>query len=108
LKATFDNEDEQLWPSEFINAILIVSTKKNAHTVPAQTVMQGPNGPYAYTINPDKTVDRKDVEVAITQDGVAVIDKGLDANDSIVVDGQYRLTKGSKVKDQNQQPQPAS
>ncbi|HEX4505588.1 MAG TPA: efflux RND transporter periplasmic adaptor subunit [Alphaproteobacteria bacterium] len=108
LKATFDNDDERLWPGEFINARLIVSTKKNALTVPAQTVMQGPNGAYAYTINPDKTVDRKDVDVTLTQDGVAVIDKGLNANDSVVVDGQYRLTKGSKVKDQNQQQQPAS
>jgi multidrug efflux system membrane fusion protein len=108
LKATFDNEDERLWPGEFINARLIVSTKKNALTVPAQTVMQGPNGAYAYTINPDKTVDRKDVDVALTQDGEAVINKGLTANESVVVDGQYRLTNGSKVKDQNQQPQPAS
>ena len=108
LKATFDNDDERLWPGAFINARLIVSTKKNALTVPAQTVMQGPNGAYAYTINPDKTVDRKDVDVALTQDGMAVIDKGLTANESVVVDGQYRLTKGSKVKDQNQQTQPAS
>src|ERR1700722_17660068 len=100
LKATFANDDERLWPGEFINARLIVSTKKNALTVPAQTVMQGPNGAYAYTINPDKTVDRKDVDVALTQDGEAVINKGLTANDSVVVDGQYRLTKGAKIKDQ--------
>jgi len=107
LKATFDNEDERLWPGAFINARLIVSTKKNALTVPAQTVMQGPNGAYAYTIKPDKTVERKDVDVALTQDGEAVIDKGLAPDDTVVVDGQYRLTKGSKIKDQNQQ-QPAS
>jgi multidrug efflux system membrane fusion protein len=107
LKATFDNGDERLWPGAFINARLIVSTKKNALTVPAQTVMQGPNGAYAYTIKPDKTVERKDVDVALTQDGEAVIDKGLAPDDTVVVDGQYRLTKGSKIKDQNQQ-QPAS
>ena len=107
LKGTFDNEDERLWPGEFINARLIVSVKKNALTVPSQTVMQGPNGAYAYTIQPDKTVQRQEVDVALTQDGEAVIDKGLQANDSVVVDGQYRLTRGSKVKDQNQQ-QPAS
>jgi multidrug efflux system membrane fusion protein len=104
LKATFDNDDERLWPGAFINARLIVSTKKNALTVPAQTVMQGPNGAYAYMIKPDKTVERKEVDVALTQDGEAVIDKGLEANDSVVVDGQYRLTKGAKIKDQTQQP----
>ena len=108
LKATFGNEDERLWPGAFINTRLIVSTKKNALTVPAQTVMQGPNGAYAYTIKPDATVERKDIEVALTQDGEAVIDKGLAPDDKIVVDGQYRLTKGSKIKDQKQQQQPAS
>jgi multidrug efflux system membrane fusion protein len=110
LKATFDNEDERLWPGEFINARLIVSVKKNALTVPSQTVMQGPNGAYAYTIKPDKTVQRQAVDVALTQDGEAVVDKGLAATDSVVVEGQYRLTQGTKVKtDQDQaQPKPAS
>jgi multidrug efflux system membrane fusion protein len=108
MKATFDNDDERLWPGEFINARLIVAVKKNALTVPAQTVMQGPNGAYAYTIKPDKTVERQQVDVALTQDGEAVIDKGLTATDSVVVDGQYRLTKGSKVKTDQGQPQPAS
>ena len=89
-------------------AELIVSVKKNALTVPAQTVMQGPNGAYAYTIKPDKTVERQQVDVALTQDGEAVIDKGLAATDSVVVDGQYRLTKGSKVKTDQDQPKPAS
>jgi multidrug efflux system membrane fusion protein len=110
LKATFDNEDERLWPGEFINARLIVSVKKNALTVPSQTVMQGPNGAYAYTIKPDKTVQRQAVDVALTQDGESVVEKGLAATDSIVVDGQYRLTQGTKIKtDQDQtQPKPAS
>ncbi len=107
LKATFDNADERLWPGEFVNPRVILSTRKNALTVPAQTVMQGPKGAYAYTIEPDNTVQRQDIEVATTQDGIAVIEKGLTADDKIVVDGQYRLTKGIKVKT-TQQPQPAS
>ena len=106
LKATFDNDDERLWPGEFVNARLIVSVKKNALTVPAQTVMQGPNGAYAYTIKPDNTVQRQDVQIALTQDGEAVVEKGLAANDNVVVDGQYRLTQGTKVKTDQGQPQP--
>lgn len=106
MKATFDNDDERLWPGEFVNARLIISVKKNALTVPAQTVMQGPNGAYAYTIKPDNTVQRQDVEIALTQDGEAVVEKGLAANDNVVVDGQYRLTQGSKVKTDQGQPQP--
>jgi multidrug efflux system membrane fusion protein len=98
LKATFENADERLWPGEFINARLILSVRKDAITVPAQTVMQGPNGAYAYVINPDQTVERHEVEVAATQDGLAVIAKGLSANQNVVIDGQYRLVNGSKVK----------
>ena len=103
LKATFGNQDERLWPGAFVNPHLILSVRKNAVTVPAQTVMQGPNGTYAYVIKPDETVQRTDVKVAATQDGLAVIDSGLSAGDTVVVDGQYRLTNGSKVKTDNAQ-----
>jgi multidrug efflux system membrane fusion protein len=98
LKATFDNADERLWPGSFVNARLILSVRKDAVTVPAETVMQGPNGAYAYVIKPDQTVERQDIDVAATQDGMAVIGKGLGPNQKIVVDGQYRLTNGSKVR----------
>ncbi len=98
LKATFDNADERLWPGQFVNARLILSVRKGAITVPAQTIMQGPNGAYAYVINPDQTVERRAVDVAATQDGLAVISKGLDRDQTIVVDGQYRLVNGSKIK----------
>lgn len=108
LKATFDNTDERLWPGEFVNPRVIVTTHKDALTVPAQTVMQGPSGAYAYTIKPDNTVERQDIQVSATQDGVAVIEKGLTAGDAVVVSGQYRLTRGSKVKTDQVQQQPAS
>ncbi len=98
LKATFANGDERLWPGAFVNVRLILSVRKNAVTVPAQTVMQGPNGSYVYVIQPDRTVERKPVEVASTQDGLAVIGKGLAAGEQVVVDGQYRLTNGTRVK----------
>ena len=106
LKATFENADERLWPGEFINARLILSVRKGAITVPSQTVMQGPNGAYAYVIKPDNTVQRVDLQVSITQDGLAVIDKGLTADQAIVVEGQYRLTNGSKIKT-DAPPQPS-
>jgi multidrug efflux system membrane fusion protein len=106
LKGTFDNNDERLWPGEFVNARIIISVHRDALTVPAQTVMQGPNGPYAYTIKPDQTVQRQPVDVSLTQDGEAVIDKGLAADDNIVVDGQYRLTQGVRIKTDSPAPQP--
>src|SRR5215469_4698605 len=94
LKARFDNENERLWPGEFVSLRVILSMRRGVATVPQQTVQQGPNGHYAYVIKPDNTVERRAVEVASIQDGIAVITKGLAANERIVVDGQFRLTEG--------------
>jgi len=98
LKAAFANTDERLWPGEFVNVRLILSVRKGAPTVPAQTVQDGPTGQYAYVIKEDNTVERRPVEVAAVQDGLAVISKGLSPGDRVVVEGQYRLTNGARVK----------
>jgi membrane fusion protein, multidrug efflux system len=98
MKATFTNADERLWPGEFVNLRLILSTRKGVATVPQQTVQIGPNGYYAYIIKADNTVERRPVEVASMQDGLAVISKGLTVGEKVVVDGQYRLTEGARVK----------
>jgi membrane fusion protein, multidrug efflux system len=97
LKARFDNEDERLWPGQFVNLRLILSTRKGVATVPQQTVQVGPNGYYAYIIKPDNTVERRAVEIASMQDGIAVVTKGLTVGENVVVDGQYRLTEGARV-----------
>jgi len=97
LKARFDNEDERLWPGEFVSLRVVLATRRGVTTVPQQTVQQGPNGHYAYVIKPDNTVERRDVEVASIQDGIAVVTKGLAANERVVVDGQFRLTEGARV-----------
>lgn len=99
LKATFENADERLWPGEFVNVRLILNTRKDAPTVPAETVQDGPDGKYVYIIKPDDTVARRSVQVAAVQDGLAVIDKGLEAGEKVVVDGQYRLTEGARIRD---------
>jgi multidrug efflux system membrane fusion protein len=98
LKARFDNEDERLWPGEFVNVRVILSMRRGVTTVPAQTVQSGPNGPYVYIIKPDDTVERRAVDVAAIQDGIAVVTKGLSAGEQVVVDGQYRLTNGARIK----------
>jgi membrane fusion protein, multidrug efflux system len=98
LKARFDNEAERLWPGEFVSTRLVLYMREGAPTVPARTVQDGPNGRYAYVIKPDDTVERRAVEVASIQDGIAVITKGLSPGERVVVDGQYRLTNGARVK----------
>jgi membrane fusion protein, multidrug efflux system len=98
MKARFDNEDERLWPGEFVNVRVILSVRRGAATVPAQTVQNGPNGNYVYIIKTDDTVERRAVDVAAVQDGIAVVTKGLSAGEQVVVDGQYRLTNGARIK----------
>lgn len=107
MKASFPNKDERLWPGEFVSLRLILYTRKNVATVPSQTVQVGPNGNYAYVITSDDKAERRPVEVASVQDGIAVISKGLNAGERIVVDGQYRLTEGARVKVEQVQPKPA-
>jgi membrane fusion protein, multidrug efflux system len=103
LKAEFANTDEPLWPGQSVNVHLILSIRKDAVTVPTQTVMQGPNGAYVYVLNQDDIARRHSVEVDATQEGLAVIGKGLQVGTRVVVEGQYRLTNGSKVKIKQQQ-----
>jgi multidrug efflux system membrane fusion protein len=98
LKARFDNADERLWPGEFVNLRVILAMRQAVPTVPVQTVQQGPDGDYAYVIKPDSTVERRNLTVAAVQDGIAVVTKGLSPGERVVVDGQYRLTEGARVK----------
>jgi multidrug efflux system membrane fusion protein len=97
LKATFANAGAELWPGQFVNARLVLSTRVDAVTVPATTVQQGPDGYYAYVIKPDQSVERRTVEVSGIQDGQAIVTAGLAAGEKIVVDGQFRLSPGAKV-----------
>jgi len=98
LKASFPNQDERLWPGEFVNLRVVLKMRRDVATVPSQTVQDGPDGHFAYVIGQDDTVERRAVEVAAVQDGVAVVSKGLAPGDRVVVDGQYRLTDGAHVR----------
>jgi multidrug efflux system membrane fusion protein len=98
LKAAFPNAAERLWPGQFVNLRVVLAIRKNVPTVPSQTVQQGPEGEYAYVITKEGTVARRVVEVAAVQDGIAVIGKGLQPGERVVVDGQYRLFEGARVR----------
>lgn len=97
LKANFANKERSLWPGELVNARLLLDTRHNGLTVPASTVQQGPNGPYAYVVNSDDTVSLRQIKVAQVSDGQALIDSGLKADEQVVVDGQYKLQPGTHV-----------
>jgi len=97
LKANFPNKARRLWPGQLVNARLLVDTRHNGLTVPAAVVQQGPTGPYAYVVNPDNTVAIRQIKVAQISDGQALIDSGLEANEQVVIDGQYKLQPGTHV-----------
>lgn len=97
LKATFPNKDDRLWPGEFVNARLVLDDKADALTVPLAAVQQGANGMFAYVVKPDLTVEQRPVETDASERGRALITKGLEPGDRVVVQGQSRLEPGAHV-----------
>jgi multidrug efflux system membrane fusion protein len=97
LKAVFDNPDSMLWPNEFVNAHLLLEARKNAVTAPASAILRGPEGPFAYVVDANNTVQMRPVQVALTQGSTAVIASGLQGGDKVVTDGQEKLQAGSRV-----------
>ncbi len=103
LKATFQNDDLRLWPGEFVNARLLLTTRENGLVVPTSVVQRGPQGSYAFVIKDDGTAEMRAIKVAQDEDGQSLIDDGLKAGENVVVDGQYKLQAGSKVAVSNNQ-----
>jgi len=97
LKATFPNDDLKLWPGKFVNARLVLTTRKDATVIPSSVVQRGPQGTYAYLIKPDKTVEMRSIKVAQTEGNLALVDEGLQPGEQVVVDGQYKLQPGVDV-----------
>jgi multidrug efflux system membrane fusion protein len=97
LRAEFPNQKHLLWPGQLVNARLVLDTRHDGLTVPASVVQQGPQGPYAYVVNPDSSVAIRPIKVAQISEGQALIDSGLQANEQVVVDGQYKLQPGAHV-----------
>ena len=97
LKATFANVDRVLWPGEFVNAVLTLTTDQGAIVAPVGAVQNGQEGTYAFVVKADKTVESRPVKVARAVAGGVVIASGLAAGETVVTDGQLRLVPGSKV-----------
>lgn len=96
LKATFPNQDDKLWPGQFVDAQLLVRTEQSVVAVPTSAVQHGPDGLYVYVVRPNSTVQRQAIE-AEDRGLVMVVTKGLDAGQTIVLDGQSRLENGTHV-----------
>jgi len=98
LKARFPNQDERLWPGEYLDVRLVLRVDRDVVVVPQGAVSTGQNGTYVYVVDPsDSTVATRDVTVARTTDSLDVIASGLDGGEVVVTDGQLRLFAGARA-----------
>lgn len=97
LIAEFQNPQGKLWPGQYVNTTLQLTTQANATVVPSQAVQNGPSGQFVFVLKPDMTVQNVPVTVSNTINGLAVIKSGLQPGQKVVTDGQANLISGNKV-----------
>ncbi len=97
LKGTFANAEHKLWPGEFVRVTVRLATQPNALVVPNQVVQTGQEGSYVFVVKPDRTVETRPVVPGNRVDQELVIEKGLEAGETVVLEGQLRLAPGSRV-----------
>ncbi len=97
LKALLENREQNLTPGQFLNVSLSLDTLRNAVVVPAEAVQQGSAGTFLFVVRPDDTVEIRQIEVQAGYRGLAAVASGIAADETIVVDGQLRLTAGARV-----------
>jgi multidrug efflux system membrane fusion protein len=97
LKARFPNQERKLWPGQFLNVVLTVGKEENATVVPSEAVQTGQQGPYAFVVKPDHTVENRPVTVGRTIGRETVVTKGIAPGETVVTDGQLSLMPGFQV-----------
>lgn len=97
LKARFSNQDDALFPNQFVNAHMLVDTEHNAVVIPAAALQMGNEGHFVWVLNADNKVSKHTVTPGIQDSLKVVISAGLSAGDRVVTDGIDRLTEGAKV-----------
>ena len=107
LRAMFDNSKDELFPNQFVNVKLLVNTLHNQIVVPAAAIQRGASGTFVYVVNTgDHTVSMRTVTLGQTQEDKVAVAKGLNAGDTVVVDGADRLRDGATVLLPGEQPPP--
>jgi multidrug efflux system membrane fusion protein len=97
LRGEFPNEDEKLWPGQFVNVTLTLTVETNIVVVASEAVQVGQSGQYVFVVKPDQTAEMRPVVVGRSVGGDTVIEKGLQAGETVVTDGQLRVVPGSKI-----------
>jgi len=97
LKAMFANEDEKLWPGEFVNAQLLLETRKNAVVIPPAAVQRGPHGLFTWVVKKDNTVEPRPIQTGATNGNVTIVLSGVEDGERVVTDGQYKLDTNAPI-----------
>jgi multidrug efflux system membrane fusion protein len=97
LKGIFDNANHALWPGQFVNVSVTISSRNGATVVPSQAVQNGQRGQYVYVVKDGGAVEMRPVSVAMAVDQSSIIEKGIAPGETVVTDGQIRLTPKSHV-----------
>lgn len=97
LKGTFANADRRLWPGQFVNVVLTLTTRTGAVVVPSQAIQTGQQGQYLFVVKPDLTVEARPVAAGQAIGGETIVEKGVQAGEQVVTDGHLRLVPGARV-----------
>lgn len=108
LKGTFENKDRRLWPGQFINVVLTLTTQRNAVVMPSAALQAGQQGQYVFVVKPDLTVESRPVTIAWSYGELAVVAQGVTSGEKVVTDGQLNLMSGVKVELKGDQLQDTS
>lgn len=97
LKAVFPNENEAMFPNQFVNVRLVLENRPNAIVAPAAALQHGTNGDFMFVVQPNNTAKIQPVHIDLTEGSNLIVGSGLKAGDLVVVDGAERLKDGAKV-----------
>jgi membrane fusion protein, multidrug efflux system len=97
LKGTYQNKDRRLWPGEFVDVALELSTQKNALVVPTKAIQTGQQGEYVYVVRTDSTAESRPVKTAGAYQNLTLISDGLKSGEQVIVNGQLRVAPNAKV-----------
>jgi len=97
LKAVFSNSERRLWPGQFVNVAVTLTNQSNAVVIPSEAIQVGQEGQHVFVVKPDKSVEMRPVTLGLTNEGEAVITKGIEAGEVVVREGQFLLGPGSWV-----------
>jgi multidrug efflux system membrane fusion protein len=96
-KGQFENEDNSLFPNQFVNARLLLDTRHNAVIIPTAAIQRSPQASFVYVVKPDNTAEVRNIVSTLAEGDEAAVDSGLEAGESVVIDGVDKLQQGTKV-----------